>query len=143
MENLNQLSKNIIERITRIEDIIKVNALARKCNLNVDTVAEILNGNTKNPGIYTVAKIAEALDCSVDELVSDSVQYDDSIKFKVNLIKSCVTEIINFLIKKKYKMALDDFLAVLEEIYLHSLNTNAKVVDAKFAETCINNFFER
>lgn len=137
------LDKNIIARIPEVEGVFKLHTFARKCRVDVNTISKILKGYTKDPGVYTIAKIADVFDCSVDDLVSDSVQDDDRIKLKVNLVRSCITKVVDLLIKKKYKMALDDFLAVLEEIYLHSLNINAKVVDVKFAETCINNFFER
>lgn len=44
--------------------------VARKTGLSRQTIIKIFNGTQKNPKIETIQKIAHALDCSVDELLT-------------------------------------------------------------------------
>ena len=138
MENNNFLKKNILARIS----IFKLNAFARKCQLNTDTLADIVKGNTKNPGVYTVAKIADVFGCSVDELVSEN-EIDGEVGLKIRLARSCITITVNLLRNEKQAIPFDNFLRLLEKIYLHSLKEKAKEADIKFAHTCINDFLQK
>jgi len=45
--------------------------LARRSNLDIAIISNIENGKTKNPGIYTVKKIADVLGVKLDELVTE------------------------------------------------------------------------
>jgi len=53
----------------RQEKKMSQEALARAANLSLPTIVKIESGETPNPGIDTVKKIAYALGVSVDELV--------------------------------------------------------------------------
>ena len=52
--------------------------LEREANLTNSTIRNILNGKKKNPTIDTVIKIADVLDCSLDDL------FDGKVKSKKN-----------------------------------------------------------
>lgn len=43
--------------------------LARRSKLDIAIISNIENGKTKNPGIYTVKKIADVLGVKLDELI--------------------------------------------------------------------------
>lgn len=45
--------------------------LARNAGVPLTTLMHIIDGTTKNPGIYTVVRICNALDVSMDELFEE------------------------------------------------------------------------
>ena len=47
-----------------------ISQLARATKLSRPTITSILKGKQKNPKIQTLEKIAEVLNCSVDELMN-------------------------------------------------------------------------
>lgn len=46
--------------------------LARKTGLSRVTITNILNGKQKNPKSETLKKIAQVLNCTVDDLIKDN-----------------------------------------------------------------------
>ncbi len=62
---------NIGEKIKFIlqKKEIKPYEMAKKVKISQGNMYEILNGKNKNPGVYTVKKIADYLCVSIDELV--------------------------------------------------------------------------
>lgn len=45
--------------------------IARKTGLSRVSVSKILNGKEKNPKLESIKKIAEVLECSVDEIIKE------------------------------------------------------------------------
>lgn len=43
--------------------------LSRRSKLDIAIISNIENGKTKNPGIYTVKKIADVLEVKLDDLI--------------------------------------------------------------------------
>lgn len=56
-------------RILRQEKKLSARELSRQSNLDIAIISNIENGKTKNPGIYTVKKIADVLGVTLDELI--------------------------------------------------------------------------
>lgn len=48
---------------------IKVHDLAKESKMHHSAIYRILKGENKNPGIYTVKKLAEALGVSIESLI--------------------------------------------------------------------------
>ncbi len=63
----------INKKLNRIleERNINVNSLAKGADVPVSNIYKILHGKNKNPGIYTIKKIANYLEVSIDSLVED------------------------------------------------------------------------
>ena len=144
------LKDNLAKKILNKGDGFKQSVLARKAGVKEETLSQILNGNTKNPGIYTVAKIADALNCSIDELIGRDVSsfapayspssltkntifIDNTIELVPELGRECVIAIANLLHQKNHKVSFAKFLYLIKEIYLYCLEKNSKTVDMKFA----------
>ncbi len=51
------------------EKNIKVHDLAKKSNVHHSAIYRILKEENKNPGIYTVKKLADALEVSIESLI--------------------------------------------------------------------------
>jgi transcriptional regulator with XRE-family HTH domain len=122
---------------------LKISALSRKSGINEETLSKILKGTTKNPGIYAVAKIADALACSVDDLVEKD-DYTDiehhQERLKLELAKSCVVGITDLYLQQKQKFSFDDFLCTFIEVYLHCLNKQLEIIEVEFATLVLNKF---
>ncbi|WP_294364477.1 helix-turn-helix transcriptional regulator [uncultured Clostridium sp.] len=46
-------------------------ALAEKCDINFRTIKAIEDGKSQNPGIYTIKRIADVFNVSLDYLVNE------------------------------------------------------------------------
>lgn len=128
-----KFNRNILKEIFDIQDAIKVTDLANKSNLNKTTISSILYSRTKNPGVYTVAKIADVFDCTIEELLSDS-HSDKDVELKVKLARECINVVLDLLDESKQKITFDAFLLMLKRIYLHAVHTKATAVDVEFAK---------
>ena len=79
---LKKQQKLLIERIDNLckEKGISHYALARKSDVPLTTLLHILDGTTKNPGIFTILKLCDGLDMTlieffqIDEL--ENIQQD-------------------------------------------------------------------
>lgn len=62
-------SKDVSERIAELctERNISINELARLSNVPPSTVKNIVNGNSKNPGIVTIKKLCDGLGIELAE----------------------------------------------------------------------------
>lgn len=75
----------------------------------IETISAILYNKTKNPGVYTVAKIADVFGCTIEELLSDS-HPDKDVELKVKLARECINVVLDLLEGSKQKITFDDFL---------------------------------
>ena len=140
MEKIKSLGKNITQKMSSVQDTVTLNVFAQRCNLDVDTVSEILKDNTKNPGVYTIAKIADVFNCSIDELLLSSAEKD--IEVKVKLARECISIALDLIKETKQTVIFDNFLRMLKDIYLNSVHTNKTKIDVEFARKYIGNFFK-
>lgn len=46
--------------------------LAKHAGVPLTTLLHIVDGSTKNPGVYTVIRLCEALEMSLEELIGES-----------------------------------------------------------------------
>lgn len=63
------IDRNIRKYLTQKN--MSVSKLIQKSRIHKSLIFRILNGETQNPRILTVIKIAEALDVTVDDLITD------------------------------------------------------------------------
>ncbi len=55
--------------------------LAELSNIPEDTIKSIRSGKTKNPGIQTLISLANAMHCSIDELVGRDLSNSEEAEF--------------------------------------------------------------
>jgi len=119
-----------------------VTGLEKKAGLRPGRVHNILSGRSKNPSIHTVKSIADAFNCSLNDLLE---QHESTVHLKQypkgevpdwdrDLYLSCVTYIIEVLNRRNITIAKDSFTQIIEEIYLYSARTNSSEVDKNFVE---------
>jgi transcriptional regulator with XRE-family HTH domain len=132
-----QLKENIL-RIAESKGW-SISKLEKYAGLSKNFINNFLTDKSKNPGIESIVKIANACNTSVDELLGkEPIQklYDLEITRK-----DIFTEVTNFLIssitsKQKTKVKLDQYFYAVYQIYAYSLNK--KTFDKEFASWFIN-----
>ena len=116
---------NNLAELLKTQDLgINRAGFAKKTGLNRETLSQILLGRTKNPGIYTVAKIADALEVSLDELIGR--QSPKSVDLSKDFIMTNMVLFENILVfilpifRKKTKTSLKHLSNCIQEIYTFS-----------------------
>lgn len=64
---INRMTEKLSEAC--IEQDVSAYRLAKMSKIPLTTILHILDGSTKNPGFYTVAKLCAALGLSLDEII--------------------------------------------------------------------------
>ena len=117
------LKKKILEHANKHRHSIR--DLEHQAGLQSNAIRNILSDRSKNPTIDTVLKIANILECSVDELLGREgfIQMPNTAgKFDTNFDLSLFQSICN------------DVIYCVEEIYKYCLNTKSKIFDQNFAQ---------
>lgn len=126
---------------------INLSSFENKAGLKRNVIYNILYDKSKNPTIENVIKIAEALNCSVDELLGREEYFKNYIKnhrskieYNAKLFDE-IQETVNKYIEdnKIHKTSLGDIIYLIEEIYEYSKNSNNSVLDEKFALWILKN----
>ena len=130
---------------SRIEAMdTNVRALERRAGLNVGTVNNILHGASSNPTAETLIALANAFDCSIDDLLArrtkESNEQDSNLQsfqpFKWNhdLFSSITSELNRQLKDRNISVSSDKALMIAQEVYLYSLKKNKEHADESLVE---------
>jgi len=132
------LKKKILEHANKHRHSIR--DLEHQAGLQSNAIRNILSDRSKNPTIDTVLKIANILECSVDELLGREgfIQMPNTAgKFDTNFDLSLFQSICNYVmqfieINNLGQLSLSDVIYCVEEIYKYCLNTKSKIFDQNF-----------
>ena len=118
------------------EKNITAHALEKKAGLKTSAVHNILYGRSKNPSLNLVQTIAEALDCTLSELLgnNESLNLNPDIKWDCDLYVGCLQTVSQLLKWKKMTFSRQKILECVDEVYLYSLKSDRKTADEHFAE---------
>lgn len=58
-----------------------ISQLADLTDISEDTIKAIRSGRTKNPGIQVIIRLADAMKCSIDELIGRDIDYSEDSQF--------------------------------------------------------------
>ncbi len=136
------LKDSLAKKIAGMGYGFKRSVLSRESGVTEEAISQIITGATKNPGVYTIAKMADVLNCSIDELIGrktsqsapkSTIEVSDKIALKPELAKNCVITIMNLLDQKQQIVTFSKFLYIVNEIYTYCLSKNLETVDTEFA----------
>lgn len=135
------LKAKVLEYVTNQRRSVR--DLERQAGLNYNAIHNILSDRSKSPSIDTVLKIAEAIGCSVDEMLGrtqflninkDYVTHEDDIVLDKKLFESVCSYMSNFVdINNLNTLTLSQAIFCIQEIYKYCSNTESKTFDEKFA----------
>jgi transcriptional regulator with XRE-family HTH domain len=139
------LKDNLAKKMDEKGDGFRCSVLSRKTGIPHETILQILKGNTKNPGVFTIAKIADELSCSIDELIGRTPKtttlttlHSANANYDENLFSNVCDYVIN-LVKEKLKqdnsnIKLSTIIDIIDSIYDYSYKKNHKAFDTQFAD---------
>jgi transcriptional regulator with XRE-family HTH domain len=127
---------------------ISIVELEAKAKLKTHAVRNILRGKSKSPSAVNLQAIADALGCSVKDLLTTPEVLEESPPLsleevlhgkytaydKQGLFPEVVKTVNEYVQKQKKDLTIDQFLTSVKEIYLHSLQKDPKKVDRDFAK---------
>lgn len=132
---MTKLKQNLDRKMK--EQGFNMNSLARRADMEVTAIKHIIGGQTLNPKIDTIAKIAKALHCSIEELlygenIIDGKNTFISINNDREIWKKCVKivdELIAESVRKnditsdiKAELYIACYEFQLEGISIHNIN---------------------
>lgn len=129
---------------------ISAHALEKQAGLKASAIHNILYGRSKNPSISTLKAIANALDCTVSDLLEESLSqgvhlkenshsYEESanLPWDSDLYAMCFTIVNSILKNKKIELSREKVLNLVDEVYAYSLTGHHKTVDVHFVDWLI------
>ncbi len=144
--------KSISNILNKIEEY-KVNKtqFSRELGMDRETLLNITLEKIKNPGIYTLAHIADYLEISIDELVgrrtpaqkntNRSTFLSQNLQFEPTTYAEISKLITDYIEKNKITASFDQILNALDSIYDYSIKQNTKKPDTKFAYWILDKLF--
>jgi transcriptional regulator with XRE-family HTH domain len=147
-EKESALAANLRSQIkSRMESMgVNVRALERKAGLNTGAVNNILHGASANPTAETLNALANAFECTIDDLLGrkgNQVTYTSSeTKFKNfqpyewhhSLYISIIDELKKQLSKKQLSIDAEKALYLINEVYFYSLKKQKETADESLIE---------
>jgi DNA-binding Xre family transcriptional regulator len=134
------LKKKILEHASKYRHSIR--DLEHQAGLHSNAIHNILSDRSKNPTIDTVVKIANILECSIDEMLeregfinkaNTAIKTDTT--FDPCLFQSVCNYAIQFIETKNLgTLVLSNVIYCIEEIYKYCFNTKSKIFDQNFAK---------
>ncbi len=148
------LKEKIIERMEAKN--LSIAELERRAGLSIHSVRNILKGRIKKPSAQSLQAIAEALECSIIDLMNTSSSPSDSFyperdrklrKFTTlaypDLLLDCAQKVMKLLIDKKHKFSLDEYFEIVKKVYFYSSREEPRKIDLRFAEWLIESQFNK
>lgn len=147
------LKEKIIERMEFKN--LSIAELERRAGLSIHSVRNILKGRIKKPSAQSLQAIAEALECSILDLMNTTPStheaFPQDIERKTRkrppidypeLLSECSQKILNLITEKNCKVSVDDYFDIVRKVYLYSSREDPRKLDMRFAEWLIETQFD-
>ena len=133
------LATNIREKLQ--ERGITTYSLEKEAGLKPKAVRNILLGHSNNPSAAVLMSIAKVLNCSIDELLGEEEEHNGStdstqdIKIQnMKLFNETTNEVMSLFETYGRQPTGKEFIFLIREIYIYSLERNSGALDKKFAD---------
>ncbi len=147
------LKEKIIERMEAKN--LSIAELERRAGLSIHSVRNILKGRIKKPSAQSLQAIAEALECSILDLMNASPSaeggYSPQSQGRIrkrspldypDLMLNCSQKILDLIADRKLKVSVDEYLDVVKKVYFYSSREEPRKFDMRFAEWLMESQFE-
>jgi len=124
--------------------------LERRAGLSIHSVINILKGRIKKPSAQSLQAIAEALECSIIDLMNNSPTFGDGLSHESerhmrknspldypDLMLDCSRMVLNFVGEKNAQISVDAYLEIVKKVYYYSSKEEPRTLDARFAQWLI------
>jgi transcriptional regulator with XRE-family HTH domain len=147
------LKEKITERMEAKN--LSIAELERRAGLSIHSVRNILKGRIKKPSAQSLQAIAEALECSIVDLMNASAPTGEGFVLEpqgrirkrsplnyLDLMAECTEKILDIITERKLKISVDEFLEVVKKVYFYSAREEPRKFDLRFAEWLIESQFD-
>jgi transcriptional regulator with XRE-family HTH domain len=147
------LKEKIIERMEAKN--FSIAELERRAGLSIHSVRNILKGRIKKPSAQSLQAIAEALECSIIDLMNASSAIEAGFPQDVDrrirkrppleypdLMLDCTAKIMGKVTEKGLKISIDEYFEVIKKVYMYSSREEPRQIDIRFAEWLLESQFE-
>lgn len=137
---MNNLKEKILE-FTR-NNHTDYSKLERQAGLTKNFISNIIYGKSKNPGIDSIIKLADALNISIDELVGKTEKNDispDVLIENKKIFIEIVSYVLNAIKRKESIFKSTEVFKAIISIYNYCSNKNQ--IDKKFANWYLDTYF--
>ena len=143
------LQEQIRNRMTSKQ--LSIHALERKAGLKRSAVRNILQGLSKKPSAETLLSIAEALECSINDLVGPDygghlinayikTQNKNTYPWNEQLYSEAVKMTSKCIQERTLELKLDQVVNLVNETYKYSLNKNSEKIDKDFTKWLVGKY---
>jgi transcriptional regulator with XRE-family HTH domain len=121
--------------------------LERRAGLSIHSVRNILKGRIKKPSAQSLQAIAEALECSIIDLMNNSPTLGDGFSHETErhmrknaplecpeLMLDCTRMMLDLLGEKKAQISVDAYLEIVKKVYFYSSKEEPRTLDVRFAQ---------
>lgn len=142
------LKEKIIERMEAKN--FSIAELERRAGLSIHSVRNILKGRIKKPSAQSLQAIAEALECSIIDLMNTSSSLGDGFaqdaerRMRKNspleypeLMVDCTRMVLDLLGEKSTQITVDTYLEIVKKVYFYSSKEEPRTLDVRFAQWLI------
>lgn len=139
------LKEKIIERMEAKN--LSIAELERRAGLSIHSVRNIVKGRIKKPSAQSLQAIAEALECSIVDLLNAPSTLDQDFSHisqrsskksppldYPGLMLECVQLVSRRTADCAPKVSVDEYLDMIKKIYLYSSREEPRALDLRFAE---------
>lgn len=147
------LKEKIIERMESKN--LSIAELERRAGLSIHSVRNILKGRIKKPSAQSLQAIAEALECSIIDLMNNSPltpsEFSSGTPGRIkkrspldypNLMEECTQKVLELVRQKKLKITVDEYLEIIKKVYFYSSREEPRKLDMRFTEWLIESQFD-
>ena len=138
MDAVQNIKKNVRKHVR--ENNLSVSSLESKAGIKRSSLQSILDDRTKNPGLDIITKLSETLRCSIDDLISNDINYNnlDTSNPEKFVSKELVSEAIKYVLGflsqlEKEEIHIDKLLYAIKEICDYSIEQKINSIDVQFS----------
>lgn len=120
---------------------ITISDIEKATGLNKNTINSILTGASKNPSANTLKLIAQALDVSLESILSDDeINIGALNKEQMKVFSDVTNATINIIIEKDLSFTVDKLTSLIKEIYQYSVKINPPYIDDRFIHWIVDKY---
>ncbi len=123
---------------------LSIAELERRAGLSIHSVRNILKGRIKKPSAQSLQAIAQALNCSLSDLIkADNItflQKKEKISPPIDypdLMLECTKIVLGLIVASSSQSSVDEYLDIVRKVYAYSSKEEPRKADLKFAEWLI------
>ena len=140
---IDAIKEQILQRSN--EHNLNISSLEKKAGLPRNSLRNLMDGGSTNPGIKSLVAIAKVLECGIDELLDKQLSSKKETNSKtskhskllIGLLNETVASLETSIKRYNIQISFEEFIEFLFKAYIYALNKNSQKVSTAFIEGLI------